>query len=283
MKSRIPKEHIQKVDLRINEINSIKLNTKESLSKQKFPLRHQQRPRSLKKSRENTVGTSPKDSRGSTRLSEQHDDNLKRVFHENFSTRRDTTSSGKETERNMEDYVKNYARLRYGNQEKKPFKSICKLPILSFEQEVLNKRTAPELQKYPGWPNHKLFEYKKYKTQPRKLKPIGIISIHETCLPLKKYNKFPRQIPRYLYKEKTLKDDMEFLDLPSSTEFWEQYVLSLVSKNTAQWIANQCTTGSKRDHLIQFLDEMYNIDYYEDSAIKTRKLLDNDEIGRAHV
>lgn len=303
----IPKEHIPKVDLEISELKAIKYDIKERLCVQKFPTRNcaAQRPKSVKtKESSSRAGTSTFSRAVSTRASssstrvlepanvrEQNADDVARLFKRSLSLckRQERTSSVEEKE-SFQDYIKNYANIRiFGSQakgenvllerrkkHKESKKQNIKMP-LHFTPEVINERSAPHLRSYPGPKADHLFTYTRTKSKPRKLKPLGIISKHEVCLPHLSHERFPRPDPRYLHSNGVGEEDELVFDIPSSTAFWEQYVLSLVSKRTAQWIANRCSAGEKRNHLIQFLDTMYKVDFEEDGAMSARKLLENDD------
>lgn len=291
----LPKQCIPKVDIQISsQLKSNHLNTTpERVNVQNFPTRT--RPKSLKKNQEIPSRTSTRASNSSTRKGEQPLEFRKgdvpfRVY-ANVSSGKKNETVCVSKEKEFKDYVKHYANTRiFGSRGKKEENVLLerrrrlkenknentKMP-LTFTSDVVKERSEPHLVPYPG-PNKELFMFKMTKTtKPRKLKPIGIISRHQVCLPCSNYVKFPIPDPRYLKSNGSNADEDQFFDIPSSTALWEQYVLSLVSKNTAQWIANRCSSGQKRSRLIQYLDDIYNVDFEEDGAITVRKLLENDD------
>lgn len=304
----IPKQHIPKVDIEISsEFASNDFQThRYSISANRtnsrnFPLRTSQRPKSVKKNVTSLSGTSTRVSSSSERQEGKsqhfHKSDLLRYGN---ATNLDSKNAKKgeivrahlREENVVKNYVKHYTNTRIFGSHAKQAENVllerrrklkenktanAKIPLM-FSSEVVKERSEGHLIPYTG-PSKELFKFKPVKTQkPRKLKPLGIISRHQVCLPCSNYEKFKRPDTSYLHSATPNSDDEElFFNIPHTTALWEQYALSLVSKNTAQWIANRCSSGENRNRLIQFLDDMYDIDYEENGAISVRKLLDNDD------
>ena len=156
------------------------------------------------------------------------------------------------------------------------------LPSLKFTEEVISCRGDPCLSSY-------------FSTDMKKIYALGDLSINKDgknkerrkvkkrhALPQKhglympSGNKEPafRSKPKYNWRKKQDENDLP-KDLPGkSTHLWEKYVLGLISRQTAQWIANQCSTGEQRGRLINFLDEKYKIeDVEKDGAATVYKIL----------
>jgi hypothetical protein len=214
------------------------------------------------------------------------------------------TRNGRNTDKTKDcrEYVRSYANNRIlgcrqesesillARRESKEKKNTSTKMPLKFTGDVINERSDRHLFSYPGTNSKALFIYKKSHNKRTKQNKHathgthgthGITPRHQPCLPQVKSYSFVRPDPRYLHTGQSHTPEGEDM-LPEKTNsisIWEQYVLSLVSKTTAQWIANQCSTGEQRERLIYFLDDIYDEDEPEVSgAVSVRKLVDiNDD------
>ena len=164
---------------------------------------------------------------------------------------------------------------------KKKSKEIS-LPPLKFTEEVIISRGDPCLSSYFTTDMKKLYTLKdlsiskqrqKKEKSKRNVKPI-LPQKHKLCMPgeASKEKGFPLKSKCFWRKEL---EEMNFEDqAEKSTHLWEKYVLGFISKQTAQWIANQCSTGDQRSRLISFLDEKYKIeDAEKDGSATVYKIL----------
>lgn len=173
---------------------------------------------------------------------------------------------------------------------KKKLKEISVLP-LEFTEEVINSRADPCLSSYFSKDMKELYKLKdlsistnyKRRGNKEKLKASSkriLPQKHKLCMPDGK-NEGSKLPPKSKYswrkeiEENTLKNHVG-----KSTHLWEKYVLGLISKQTAQWIANQCSSGEQRGRLIGYLDEKYEIkDLEKDGTATVNKILCiNDDI-----
>ena len=165
---------------------------------------------------------------------------------------------------------------------KKTLKEVSSLP-LEFTDDVIRCRADQSLSSYFSADMKKLYNFKDLSIstkQPRnkeKLKGNSeriVPQRHKLCMPDDKTKemKIPRRSKytwRKLTEENTLTNQVG-----KSTHLWEKYVLGLISKQTAQWIANQCSTGEQRGRLIGYLDEKYEIkDLEKDGTATVNKIL----------
>lgn len=171
---------------------------------------------------------------------------------------------------------------------KKRLKEISILP-LEFTDEVIHCRADPCLSSYFSTDMKELYKFKdlsiatKRRRNKEKLKASSkriLPQKHKLCMPDGK-NEGLKLPPKSKYawrkeiEENTLKNHVG-----KSTHLWEKYVLGLISKQTAQWIANQCSSGEQRGRLIGYLDEKYEIkDLEKDGTATVNKILCiNDDI-----
>lgn len=216
--------------------------------------------------------------------------------------RNNTTPKSKEGKRktplktkDCRDYVRNYANRRILSREKENENVLLverreryekknadvEIP-LKFAGDVIEERGDIQLLTYPRTNSKTLFIYKKNFNKPRgsKREIRGMTPRHPTCLPVEEDYTFVRTNPKYLYNAQSNvpKEEDEEDETINSTLIWEQHVLSLVSKTTAQFIANQCSIGRQRERLICFLDEFYDErDPEVSGAGSVRKLVDIDD------
>ena len=170
----------------------------------------------------------------------------------------------------------------------KNLKEVNVLP-LEFTEEVIQCRADPCLSSYFSTDMKGLYELKdlslsnKRRRNTEKLKASSKRSLpqkHKLCMPVEKNQglKLPSK-SQYSWRKDVEETTFENR-VGKSTHLWEKYVLGLISKQTAQWIANQCSTGEQRGRLIGYLDEKYDIkDLEKDGTATVNKLLCiNDDI-----
>ena len=164
---------------------------------------------------------------------------------------------------------------------KKEPKKIC-LPSLKFTEEVISCRGDPSLSSYFSTDMKKIYalgdlsinKEGKNKERRKAKKKHALPQKHGLYIPCGNKEPAFRSKPKYYWRKKQDENDLNE-DLPDkSTHLWEKYVLGLISRQTAQWIANQCSTGEQRSRLINFLDEKYRIeDVEKDGAATVYKIL----------
>ena len=163
--------------------------------------------------------------------------------------------------------------LNYLLTKKKP-KEIS-LPPLEFTEEVISNRGDPCLSSYFSTDMKKLYKLKglsiskqrkKDRSEAKRVSPKE----HRLCLPSKTSKdelNFPSK-SKYSWRKELEETNID-RQAGKSSHLWEKYVLGLISKQTAQWIANQCSTGEQRGRLISFLDEKYEIEDVEKDGTAT--------------
>lgn len=163
--------------------------------------------------------------------------------------------------------------LNYLLTEKKP-KEIS-LPPLEFTEQVISKRGDPCLSSYFSTDMKKLYKLKglsiskqrkKDRSEAKRVSPKK----HRLCMPSetsKDELNFPSK-SKYSWRKEPEETNID-RQAGKSSHLWEKYVLGLISKQTAQWIANQCSTGEQRGRLISFLDEKYEIEDVEKDGTAT--------------
>ena len=175
---------------------------------------------------------------------------------------------------------------------KKTFKEVSYLP-LDFTEEVIHCRADPSLSSYFSADMKELYNFKdlsittKKRTNKDKLEGNSkriVPQKHKLCMPDDKSKgmKLPRK-SKYTWRKET--EENTFTNqVGKSTHLWEKYVLGLISKQTAQWIANQCSSGEQRSRLIGYLDEKYEIkDLEKDGTATVNKILSvHDDIISLH-
>lgn len=113
-------------------------------------------------------------------------------------------------------------------------------------------------------------------------KPKSVfITKHQPCLPedsCKESQDFCK-IRKRLRANRVVEEKERKVNSTKSTHLWEKHVLGLMSRQTAQWIANQCSSGDQRERLIHFLDNKYLEDYQQNGGTaKVNKILEvNDD------
>lgn len=166
---------------------------------------------------------------------------------------------------------------------KKTVKEVSSLP-LKFTEEVVHCRADPSLSSYFSADMKELYKFKDLSIstkQRRKGNSKRIVpQRHKLCMPddKSKEMKLPRK-SKYTWR-KEIEENTFTNHVGKSTHLWEKYVLGLISKQTAQWIANQCSSGEQRGRLIGYLDEKYEIkDLEKDGTSTVNKILSvNDDI-----
>lgn len=165
---------------------------------------------------------------------------------------------------------------------KKMLKEVSSLP-LEFTEDVIHFRADPSLSSYFSADMKDLYNFKDLSIstkQPRnkdKLKGNSkriVPQRHKLCMPddKSKEMKIPQK-SKYTWRKETEENALTY-QVGKSTHLWEKYVLGLISKQTAQWIANQCSTGEQRGRLIGYLDEKYEIkDLEKDGTATVNKIL----------
>ena len=157
------------------------------------------------------------------------------------------------------------------------------LPSLEFTEEVIASRADPCLSSYFSVDTKKIYKLDGLsisKEQKKKLKSKAnakriFPQKHKLCIPSEtsKELSFTSSRARCSWR-KELHETNTGEVAGKVTHLWEKYVLGLISKQTAQWIANQCSTGEQRSRLINFLDEKYNVeDVARDGAATVFKIL----------
>ena len=166
--------------------------------------------------------------------------------------------------------------------DKKMLKEVSNLP-LEFTEEVIHCRADPSLSSYFSADMKDLYKFKdlsistKQRRNKDKLKENSkriVPQRHKLCMPDEKSKemKFPRKT-KYTWTKETEENTLTN-QVGKSTHLWEKYVLGLISRQTAQWIANQCSTGEQRGRLIGYLDEKYEIkDLEKDGTATVNKIL----------
>ena len=156
------------------------------------------------------------------------------------------------------------------------------LPSLQFNDEVISCRGDPCLSSYFSTDMKKLYKLKdlpvckqRKKKDKSKANAKGIFpQKHKLCMPSESSKQLSAVSNSKYFWRKELEEKNLVVQAGKSTHLWEKYVLGLISKQTAQWIANQCSTGEQRGRLISFLDEKYKIENAErDGTATVFKLL----------
>lgn len=154
---------------------------------------------------------------------------------------------------------------------------------LEFTDDVIRCRADPSLSSYFSADMKDLYNFKdlsistKQRRNKDKLKGNFkriVPQRHKLCMPYDKSKemKLPRKT-KYTWRKETEEITLAN-EVGKSTHLWEKYVLGLISKQTAQWIANQCSTGEQRGRLIGYLDEKYEIkDLERDGTATVSKIL----------
>ena len=154
---------------------------------------------------------------------------------------------------------------------------------LEFTEDVIRSRADPSLSSYFSTDMKDLYNFKdlsistKQRRNKDKLKGNSkriVPQRHKLCMPddKSKEMKLPRKAKNTWRKETD--ENTLTNQVGKSTHLWEKYVLGLISKQTAQWIANQCSTGEQRGRLIGYLDEKYEIkDLEKDGTATVNKIL----------
>lgn len=212
-----------------------------------------------------------------------------------------TPETGQITTFHINDFVKNYVHKRemelppvkrqqsslvkekMGTQECcHANKKVTTLP-LEFTDDVIHSRADPSLSSYFSADMKHLYNFKdlsistKKRRNKDKLKGNSkriVPQRHKLCMPddKSKEMKLPRKA-KYTWRKETDENTVTN-QVGKSTHLWEKYVLGLISKQTAQWIANQCSTGEQRGRLIGYLDEKYEIkDLEKDGTAAVNKIL----------
>ena len=148
------------------------------------------------------------------------------------------------------------------------------LPSLEFTEEVISSRGDPCLSSYFSTDMKKLYKLKglsiskqrkKDKSDAKRILPKK----HRLCMP-SKTSKELNFAPKFKYSwRKEVEEKNIDSQVGKSSHLWEKYVLGLISKQTAQWIANQCSFGEQRGRLISFLDEKYEVEDVEKDGTAT--------------
>jgi len=158
------------------------------------------------------------------------------------------------------------------------------LPPLEFTDEVIRCRGEPCLSSYNSTDMEDLYKLKGHRNSRKKRKAksrtssksMGFPPQHKLCMSSKKISEDLSLSPEpsCSWKKELIKESIRPRPV-KSTHIWEKYVLCLISKQTAQWTANQCCTGQQRSRLIDFLDEKYKIENNaaEDGTATVYKLL----------
>ena len=156
------------------------------------------------------------------------------------------------------------------------------LPPLKFTEEVINSRGDPCLSSYFSMDMKKLYKLKdltisKQRKRKDSSKANGKRSLpqkHTLCMPCGyEPTGFPSK-SKYLWKKELEENNFLEDQAGKASHLWEKHVLGLISRQTAQWIANQCSKGEQRSRLISFLDEKYKIEDVErDGAATVYKIL----------
>ena len=179
--------------------------------------------------------------------------------------------------------IRKYGRHLNRLSNKNQFKEIS-LPPLEFTEEVIRCRGDPCLSSYFSADVKELYKIKglcisRQQNRPTpsnvRAKRRGFPPKHKLCISSEKDVKLLSILmkPKCPRKKELVEDKIE-PQAVKSTHVWEKYVLGLISKETAQWIANQCCTGEQRSRLIDFLDEKYEIeDVAKNGAATVHKLL----------
>ena len=158
------------------------------------------------------------------------------------------------------------------------------LPPLEFTDEVIRCRGDPCLSSYHSTDMEDLYKLKSHRDSRKKRnaksrtssKSMGFPPQHKLCMSSRKISEDLSLSPKPSCSWKKEPVEERIRPRPvKSTHIWEKYVLGLISKQTAQWIANQCCTGQQRSRLIDFLDEKYEIENNaaEDGTATVYKLL----------
>lgn len=166
---------------------------------------------------------------------------------------------------------------------KQKLKEISILP-LEFTEEVIRCRADPRLSSYFSTDMKKLYKLKNLsisatRTTKDKSSKAGSKRIlpqrHKLCMPDEKANSKLKLPPKSKYSWRKEVEENTFKNqVGKSTHLWEKYVLGLISKQTAQWIANQCSSGEQRGRLVGYLDEKYEIKNLEkDGTATVNKIL----------
>ena len=165
---------------------------------------------------------------------------------------------------------------------KKILKEVRGLP-LKFAEDVIQCRADPSLSSYISADLKELYNFKdlsistKQRRNKDKLKGDSkriVPERHKLCMPdgKTKEMKLARK-SKYTWR-KEIEENTFTNQVGKTTHLWEKYVLGLISKQTAQWIANQCSSGEQRDRLIGYLDEKYEIkDLEKDGTATVNKIL----------
>ena len=103
----------------------------------------------------------------------------------------------------------------------------------------------------------------------------SLVQKHKLCMPdIMKETKFTPKV-EYSWKRGAEETRIGTQQIAKSTNIWENFVLGMMSKQTAQWIVNQCSSGEQRRELIRYLDEKHQIEDTEKEGTATvRKLID---------
>ena len=171
---------------------------------------------------------------------------------------------------------------------KKNTKALC-IPTLHFTEEVIQYMGDPNLSSYFSSDMKELYKIKDLSISPgrrknndKSLKSSSrqvLTRKHALCMPDSKGStlELPPKSKSFLRKKETEENILK-TQVGKSTHLWEKYVLGLISKQTAQWIANRCSTGEQRGRLIAFLDEKYEIkDLEKNGAATVNKILSIDD------
>ena len=114
----------------------------------------------------------------------------------------------------------------------------------------------------------------------RKARPVGLVTKHGPCLPSEpQVSRGFQQAGKRPIMERVGSGKDLGMNTTKTTHLWEKHVMNLLSRRTAQWIANQCSSGEQRERLVGYLDYKY-VDHYLDKggASKVTKILDvNDD------
>lgn len=158
-------------------------------------------------------------------------------------------------------------------------------PPLEFTDEVIRCRGDPCLLSYNSTDMEDFYKLKGQRNSRKKKRKaksrtssrsMGFPPKHKLCMSSKKISEelsLPPK-PSCSWKKELIEESIRPQPV-KSTHIWEKYVLGLISKQTAQWIANQCCIGQQKSRLINFLDEKYEIENNaaEDGTATVYKLL----------
>lgn len=156
------------------------------------------------------------------------------------------------------------------------------LPTLEFTEEVIASRADPCLSSYFSVDMKKIYNLdglsiskkQKKKSQSKANAKRIFPQKHKLCMPRETSKDLVFTSKARCSWRKELHETTTREVAGKVTHLWEKYVLGLISKQTAQWIANQCSTGEQRSRLIDFLDEKYNVeDVARDGAGTVFKIL----------